>query len=324
MAIIGGTTGFYSLRFLLGVAEAGFQPGVVFYLSRWFPNRERAHATAVFNTAGPLAIAFGAPITGLLLGATDGAFGIAGWRWTFLLEGLPSILLGLTTLFYLPDRPVTATWLKPEERRILSDILDTEQAAQAQRDQGWFGWLRDPRILALAFVFFLLACGNYGIIFWLPQIVSGFGHLSSVQIGIITAIPFLTAALCLRAIARWSDRTGYRGSLVALCCLLAGLGFLGSAYASSPFVSLLCLSLVTTAIWGSFSAFWAMTGSMLSGPGTATGLAFVNSVGQFGGLLAPYTVGLIKDATGSYQLALVGMAVPCLLAALLTALIARR
>jgi MFS transporter, ACS family, tartrate transporter len=308
MAIIQGTRGFYTLRFLIGLAEAGFQPGVIFYLSRWFPVRERAGAISTFSMAGPLALGLGAPITAMLVTATDGLMGYPGWRWTFFLEGLPSIILGLWTIFYLPDRPATARWLTEDERSSLMRALASEPEAPGH-ETGWFNWLRDGRIMTLALVYFLILSSNYGVMYWLPQIIAGFGHLSSTEIGVLTAIPFFAALICMRPIARYSDRTGNRRGVTAACLAASALGLLASAYIPSPTVSLIGLAVTTAGTWCSFSPFWAATSGMMRGASRATGLAFVNSVGQFGGLLAPYAVGLILQNTGSYQLSLAAMAV---------------
>jgi MFS transporter, ACS family, tartrate transporter len=320
MAFIQGTYGYYGLRFLIGLAEAGFQPGTIFFLSRWFPARERAQAISIFNMAGPLALAFGAPVTGMLLTATDGAFGYPGWRWTFFIEGLPSIVLGLWTIFYLPERPEKVRWLTDAERTSLTRALAAENDGIEQHG-GWFDWFRDGRIPVLAFIYFLVGCSNYGIIFWLPQIVAGFGHLTTMEVGGLTAIPFLTAVVFMQPTARYSDRSGHRRGVVATCLAASALGLAASAYAPSPTVSLIGLSVSTAGVWCSFSPFWTATSGMLRGQSRATGLAFVNSVGQFGGLLAPYAVGLILQATGSYKLSLLGMAATSLLASAIIVLV---
>lgn len=315
MALIQGVTGFYVLRFLIGVAEAGFQPGIVYYLSQWYPQRDRAQAISIFNSAGPLSIVLGAPITGLLLMLTSGMFDVPGWRWAFVLEGVPSILLGIWTIFWLPDRPENARWLPADERETLVRTLrDEQQMGEQVHVYATFGWLRDPRILAYAALFFCMAGANWGVLFWLPQIINGMGHLSSLEVGLLTALPFLCAFLVMRAVARYSDRTQSRKTVVAVCAALAGLGLLGSALFGSPVLSLASMCLATTSIWCSYSPFWTMPSAILTGAAAATGFAFINSIGQVAGVLAPYGVGLLKDATGSYQIALSGLAAACFVA----------
>jgi MFS family permease len=316
MAFIQGEYSFYVLRFLIGVAEAGFQPGIVFYLSLWFPNNERGRAIATFNSAIPLAIIFAAPITGWLLTSTDQILGFAGWRWVFILEGLPSIIFGIWTLFNLPESPRTATWLEPTERGQLTAILEAEKASsESKRRYGMFEWVREPMIWAYGLLFFLLAGCGYGVVFWLPQIVAGMGQLTPLQVGLITALPFLSAFIFMRMIGGYSDRTGNRKHVVAACALAAGLALLGSAFIPMPIVALACLCVTAIGIWSSYNPFWAMPSAALTGAALATGLAFLNSIGQVGGLVTPYMIGLIRTATNSYQLGLTAIAVMCLIAA---------
>lgn len=309
MAFIQGATSFYIIRFLIGVAEAGFQPGIVYYLSHWYPRRSRAHAISIFNSAGPISTVIGAPITGLLLGLTAGAFGIAGWRWVFVLEGIPSILIGIWTLFRLPDSPRNAAWLEPDERETLAAELEAERSA-AERERKWstFEWLRDARFLGFCFYFFCMAAVNWGITFWLPQIINGIGHLSPLEVGLLTALPFLCAFLVMRRVAAFADRTGARYAVIATCSVIAGLGFTGAALLQSPVMWMICLCIASTAIWSCYSPFWTLPSGVLTGAALATGLAFINSIGQVGGLVTPYAIGLLKDATNSYQAALLGLA----------------
>lgn len=315
MALIHGVTEFYIVRFLIGVAEAGFQPGIVYYLSLWYPNRDRARAFSIFNSAGPLSIVLGAPLTGLLLTLTSGAFGFPGWRWVFVLEGLPSVLLGVWTIFCLPDRPETARFLAPDERdRLARTIADERSIAEAVHTYTTFEWLREPRIIAYAALFFCMAGANWGVLFWLPQIINGMGHLSLIEIGLLTALPFLCAFLVMRGVARYSDKHQNRKRVVAICALLAGIGLLGSAFLSSPVLSMACLCLATASIWSCYSPFWTMPSAVLTGAAAATGFAFINSIGQVAGVIAPYGVGLLKDATNSYQIALAGLGCACFVA----------
>ncbi len=316
MAFVQGVASFYALRFLIGVAEAGFQPGIVYYLAQWYPDRERGQAISIFNSAGPLSVVLGAPVTGLLLMLTSGTLGFAGWRWVFVLEGLPSILLGIWTIFRLPEHPETAAFLPAEEReRLAAAIAHDRHTAELTHRYTTFGWLRDARVLGYAMLFFCMAGANWGVLFWLPQIINGMGHLSSVQVGLLTALPFLCAFLVMRIVARYADRTGNRKRVVALCAFLAGAGLLGSALLlTSPVLSLACMCLATASIWSCYSPFWTMPSAVLTGAAAATGLAFINSIGQVAGVVAPYSVGLLRDATNSYVIALAGLAAACFVA----------
>jgi MFS family permease len=319
MAFIQGVTSFYILRFLIGVAEAGFQPGIVYYLTQWYPDRERGRAISIFNSAGPLSVVLGAPITGLLLTHTSGALGFAGWRWVFVLEGVPSILLGIWTVFRLPERPETADFLPIAEREQLAAAVahDRQVAEQAHR-YATFGWLRDGRVLGYALLFFCMAGANWGVLFWLPQIINGMGHLTSTEVGLLTALPFLCGFLVMRMVARYADRSGHRKYVVALCAFLAGVGLLGSGLLLSvPVLSMACMCLATASIWSCYSPFWTMPGAVLTGAAAATGFAFINSIGQVAGVVAPYAIGLLKDATHSYVIALAGLAVACFIACLI-------
>jgi MFS transporter, ACS family, tartrate transporter len=324
MALVTNASEFYTIRFLIGVAEAGFQPGILYYLSQWYPRQQRARAFSIFNSAGPLSVVIGAPLTGALLALSNGALGVSGWRWIFALEGVPSVMLGIWTIFFLPENPRNADWLDPQERTALADLLSTERrAAEQERSYHTFEWLRDPRILAYAAFFFCMAGANWGVLFWLPQIVNGMGRLSSLEVGLLTALPYLCGLLVMRRVARFSDRFGSRRGVIAVCAFLAGLGFLGSTIFHSPVLWLICLCVSTAAIWSCYSPFWTMPSAVLTGAAAATGLAFINSVGQVGGLVAPYGIGVLKDATNSYQVALLGLAVACFVAGAIALLLRR-
>lgn len=322
MAFVQGPIGFYVIRFLIGVAEAGFQPGIVYYLTQWYPRRHRAHAISIFNSAGPISIVIGAPVTGLLLSLTAGLLGIAGWRWVFVLEGVPSILLGIWTVCRLPQSPATAAWLTPQERATLTEVLAEERAvAERARTFRTFEWLFDLRFIAFAGYFFCMAAVNWGITFWLPQIVNGIGHLSPLQVGLLTALPFFCGLLAMRVVARYADRSRSHYGVIALCALITGAGFIGAALFHSPIAWMVCLCISATAIWSCYNPFWALPSGVLTGAALATGLAFINSIGQVGGLVTPWGIGLLKDATNSYQVALLGLAgiafVACVIALLL-------
>jgi len=319
MALVSGATSFYALRFLLGVAEAGFFPGIILYLTYWFPARERARVVAMFMAAVPLATVFGGPLSGALL-ELDGLMGLKGWQWMFLVEGVPAVLLGFVTLKFLDDRPEHAKWLTPEERQALSTQLATE--AEAARTDGYHRIgqaLTRPRVLMLGLIYFCLAAGLYGIGFWMPQVIQTFGF-SPLKIGFLTAIPYLFAAFLMVLWGRRSDRTGERIWHVALPLALAGVAFAWSAVSGPLLPTMMALTLVTVGIYAAVGAFWSLPTAILTGTGAAAGIALVNSIGNLGGFAAPTIVGTLRQATGDFTAALLFLAFILVLGAGLTLL----
>ena len=319
MALVSGATSFYALRFLLGVAEAGFFPGIILYLTYWFPARERARVVAMFMAAVPLATVFGGPLSGALL-ELDGLMGLKGWQWMFFVEGVPAVLLGFVTLKFLDDRPEHAKWLTPEERQALSTQLATE--AEAARTDGYHRIgqaLTRPRVLMLGLIYFCLAAGLYGIGFWMPQVIQTFGF-SPLKIGFLTAIPYLFAAFLMVLWGRRSDRTGERIWHVALPLALAGAAFAWSAVSGPLLPTMMALTLVTVGIYAAVGAFWSLPTAILTGTGAAAGIALVNSIGNLGGFAAPTIVGTLRQATGDFTAALLFLAFILVLGAGLTLL----
>ena len=319
MALVSGTTSFYLLRLLLGVAEAGFFPGIVLYLTYWFPSRERARVVALFMAAIPLATVFGGPLSGALL-ELDGVLGLKGWQWMFLIEGVPAVLLGFVTLKFLDDRPEHAKWLTADERTALAAQLATE--AEATRVTGYHQLshaFTRPRVLMLGIIYFCLCAGLYGIAFWMPQVIQTFGF-SPLKIGFLTAIPYVFAAILMVLWGRRSDRTGERIWHVALPLALAGLAFVWSAVSGPLLPTMLALTLVTVGIYAALGAFWSLPTAILTGMGAAAGIALVNSIGNLGGLLAPAIVGYLREATGDFTAALFFLAGSLVLGAALTLL----
>lgn len=295
-----GPTSFCVLRFLLGVAEAGFFPGIVYYLSNWYPAAQRARAVSWFMVGIPLSIVIGSPIAGLLLGM-NGMFGLAGWQWLFLLEGAPAVILGFVVLRYLADGPEHARWLKPEERNWLADRIRAEQAqAQERHGVGLRQALLHPTVWQLAFIMFACQSGSYGLTLWVPQIVKGLSGLSDLQVGLISAIPYIAAAIGMLLIGASSDRSGERFLHIAIPCVIAALGFTASAYLSSPIPGMIALTVAAVGDLGSRGPFWALPGRFLAGSASAGGIALINTIGALGGFVGPYAVGLVKNATGSF------------------------
>jgi ACS family tartrate transporter-like MFS transporter len=297
------------MRFLLGVAEAGFFPGMILYLTYWFPAAQRAKAIAFFMTAGATALAIGGPIGGALL-RLDGLHGLQGWQWLFFLEGIPSVILGVLTLFVLTDRPEAAAWLPDDERRWLLDRLATERAAQGERAHLTLGQaFRFPLVWLLAGIYVANVIGGYGVSMWLPQIIKGWGAQSDFANAALSGLPYLLGSVPgLLLIGRHSDRAGERRLHVLVPYLLAAMGLVLSAMFTHPVLGILAISLALFGIWGSLSPFWAMSSGLLSGTAAAGAIALINSVGSLGGFIGPFGVGWIRDRTGGNRVPLLVLA----------------
>ncbi|RWR29302.1 MFS transporter [Sinirhodobacter populi] len=322
MAFVQGPTSFYILRFLLGAAEAGFFPGIILYLSYWFPAKSRAQVTALFMAAAPISVALGSPISGLLL-EMDGLAGWHGWQWMFVLEAIPALILGVVVLFYMTDRPEKAKWLDAEEREWLSGTINAERAAKehAGASHSILKGLTDPRVLALSLVYFGTSAGLYTLGIWAPQMLHGMG-LTSLQTGLVNAIPPILAVIAMYVWSRHSDRTGERTWHVTLACLAAGVGLFFAGFAVSLVAVVLALVLVNAGVSAAKPPLWSMPTMFLSGSAAATGIATINSLGNLGGFVGPYVIGLIKQATGSFEWGLYFVASLLVLSAIVTLIIA--
>ncbi|MBS0968592.1 MFS transporter [Chimaeribacter arupi] len=300
MAFVEGTTSFYVLRFMLGVAEAGFFPGIILYLSYWFPAAKRAQVTAIFMAAAPLSTALGSPISAALL-EMHGLLGYAGWQWMFMLEAVPAVILGVVVLFYLTDRPEKAKWLTAEERTWLQNSLRTEEQARASGNSHTSAWrgLADKRVLALALVYFGTSAGLYTLGIWSPQIIHSFGA-SSLEIGFLNAFPAVMGVIGMILWARHSDRKNERSWHVIGACLLAAAGLIYAGNVSTLLAVIFALTLVTVGISASKPPLWSMPTLFLSGPAAAAGIATINSIGNLGGFVGPMMIGVIRQQTGSY------------------------
>lgn len=318
MAGVSGPTSFYVARFLLGVAEAGFFPGMILYLTYWFPGPERGRIIGAFMVAVPVASAVGGPISTTLLGAS--IFGLAGWQTMFLLEGLPAVLLGFVVMVALPDRPADAPWLEEDEKRTLEALVARDEPASSRMREG----LLSPRVWLLAAIYFGFVLGLYGFGFWAPQIIKGLGHLSNLQVGFLSAIPYLVAAGAMVLWGRHSDATGERVRHVCASAALGALGFLGSAYFTNPYLSLAALTCGAIGIYAALPVFWTLPTLTLAGTAAASGIALINSVGNLGGYLGPYAVGWLKDWTGGYSAGLLVLSGAMFVSGLLVLLAAPR
>jgi len=307
MALVWNETSFYVMRFLLGVAEAGFFPGVILYLTYWFPAEHRARIVAVFMASVPLATVFGGPISGALL-EMDEIAGLQGWHWLFIVEGIPAIVLGVLALKILIDKPAEAGWLTQEERRALTQAIEAEDAAAKEVGYADIGnALTRPKVLALGLLWFLIVIGLYGMGFWMPQVIQGFG-LDPLSIGFLTAIPYLFAAAGMVLWGRHSDRVGERRWHIALPLLLGAGAFAWSAFAEPLIPTMIAFTLATVGFYAALGPFWSLPTAFLAGTGAAAGLALVNSIGNIAGFVGSYTVGVLKEATGSFSAALLFLA----------------
>jgi MFS transporter, ACS family, tartrate transporter len=299
MGFIHTTTHFYVIRFLLGAAEAGFFPGVIVYLGHWFRAKDRAKAVALFMSAIPVSNIVGAPISGLLLDIDW--LGMEGWRWLFILEGLPAVVFGVVTIFYLTDRPAHAKWLPDDERDWIVSELERERTEkESVRRYGILEAFRDRNVLKLTCVYFMIVTGGYGLIFWLPTFVKEVSGASNLRVTLLTAIPYAFTLVGMVLTGWSSDRTGERRWHAAVPMFVGGVGFLLAVAArDNVALAMVMFSIASYGFHAYLPAFWSLPTSFLSGPAAAATIGFVNSVGNLGGFLGPYMVGFIADRTGS-------------------------
>jgi MFS family permease len=316
MATVSGEWSFYILRFLLGVAEAGFFPGIILYLTYWYPAEYRARFLAAFAIAVPVSTVIGAPISGLLLGL-DGVMGLKGWQWLFIVEGVPSVLLGVVTWFYLTDKPEHADWLSAEQKAWLSSRLTAEVAAkQAARHMTLGEALSSSKVIMLSLIYFCFVAALYGMQFWLPQIVKAFG-LTNAQTGFVTAIPYLFGTIAMILWARHSDSTRERVTHVGAPFFLIAIALGVSSYLTDPTGTIVALTFAAIGVFCVFAVFWTLPTAWLSGTAAAGAIALINSIGNLAGFGGPYLIGWIKDSTGSTANGLLALAVLPLIGGLL-------
>lgn len=303
-ALVQGPTSFYLLRFLLGVAEAGFFPGVTYLLACWFPAAYRTRVLALFMLGVPLSSVIGGPMSAYLL-QMNGLLDLTGWQWMFLIQGLPAALIGIVVLIYLRDTPHQAHWLNDDERRELIAML-AEEPRDKPRKAVWAA-LTDGRVLLLAAIQFGFVLGSYGIGIWLPLILKGRGF-STVEVGFLSTIPYLGAIFGMLLWARVVDRSGRKIGNLLLACLLGAIGLFASTQTSSFALEMTGISIAVIAISSARAIFWTIPTGFLTGAAAAGGLAFINSIGTMGGFAGPYMVGVLKEATGSFNYGIWAMA----------------
>ena len=321
MMFIHSTTMFYVMRFLLGVAEAGFFPGVVLYLTCWYPHRERAGTIALFALGGVLAGVVGSPLSGAILGL-HGIGGLAGWQWLFLLEAIPAVLMGGVVLVLLPNRPSAARWLSAPEKVWVQARLDADAAQMLTHQHHRLGEaFTSGRVWLFCLLYFLMNVGSYGYELWLPTIIKSFSGQSDAIVGWINGVPYLIAGLVMILAGRHSDRTGERRWHMAVAAVASAVGFALSAWFTNPYLALAALALAFAGIKSTIAPLWALATAFLAGPAAAGGIALINSVGNLGGFFGPYIVGVIKDRTHSNLAALLFLGAALLLMALCTLMI---
>jgi ACS family tartrate transporter-like MFS transporter len=309
MMFVKGPISFYVLRFLLGAAEAGFFPGMILYLTYWFPTAARGRAVARFMTATAIAGAIGSPLSGLLL-EMNGIGGLGGWQWLFLIEGVPSILLAFVTFFYLPDGPAKAAWLTAGEKEWIAGRLEKERLqTEIEGHHSMGAAMRSGGVWKFAAIYFGIVMSFYGITFWLPQIVKAFSGMNDFLVGCIAAIPWIAATVCMVITSRHSDLMKERRWHVALSAVAGGVGLIAAGTAPNPILELAALALAAAGIWSTLGPFWAMASQTLAGTGAAAGIALINSVGNLGGFLGPYLIGWVRTRTNSFTWGLVVLAV---------------
>ncbi len=320
-AFIQGEIGFYVVRVLLGIAEAGFFPGIILYLTYWFPRVERARIVALFFLAVPLSSVVGGPLSTWLISVGDGALGFdAGWRFMFFVEGIPAVLLGIAVLWLLPDRPTRARWLSTDQAVALEERIAAEDAAAAGQDRGVAAALRDGRVVALSVVYFGIVFGLYVLAFFLPQIVAGFeqqfgADYSLVEVGLITAVPYAIASVTMVLWARHSDRSGERGLHVAVPAVVGAVAIAGALYMDSPLLVMACVTVCAIGVFAAIPPFWALPNAFLTGAGAAAGIGLINSFGNLSGFAGPFVAGWLKDLTGDSRAGMWVVAVMMLMSA---------
>ncbi|HEX2916933.1 MAG TPA: MFS transporter [Edaphobacter sp.] len=318
MAFVHSATSFYIMRFLLGVGEAGFVPGMLLYLTFWYPSHERARAVAKFMTATSLAGVVGAPLSSALL-RLDGVLGLQGWQWLFIAEGIPTMLLGVSVLFVLKNGPTEANWLQPEERTWLLRELETDRARYgATKHHDFKDAFRMPAVWMLAFVYVTIQIGVYIVNLWMPLMLdslSGAAGRDASTIAKYATVPYLLAALFTVIVGWSSDKWNERSGHLAGCMGLAAIGFTWAAIAHSVPVALCAFCLAAMGLWSTMGPFWALMTRTMAGTAAAAGVALITTLGGFGGFVGPYVTGRLREATHSFSNGLYAVAILALAAA---------
>ena len=321
MMFVTTPTSFYVMRFLLGVAEAGFIPAILLYLTYWFPSSQRSKVTALFLTGIPMSGVVGGPLSGWIMSSMGGAHGLAGWQWLFLLEGIPTVLIGVAAFFFLDDRVADAKWLSEQEKALIERNLREDGAGQNKLHTLRDGLL-SPRILLLSAIYFCFTMGLYGVSFWLPSLVKAAGVSDTMDIGLLSALPYAAATLAMILVGQSSDSRGERRWHLAVPGVIGAIALcLSVRYANNTVLAMIALTAGTMGVMTTISQFWAVPPAILGGAAAAAGIALANSVGSISGVISPYLIGWMQTTTGSTGGGIVGIAASMVLGSLLTFLV---
>ncbi|WP_279213271.1 MFS transporter [Delftia acidovorans] len=295
-------TGFYILRFLLGLAEAGFYPGVILYLTYWYPAHRRAKIVALFMSAIPVAGIFGNPLSGWIMQAFHGDHGLHGWQWMFLIEAIPALVIGVVTIFYLDNGISSAKWLTSSEKQLLAREIELDQQHSGAQKHSLKAVFADRRVWWMCLIYFAFVAGQYGLTFWMPTLIKSTGVTGALNIGLLSAIPFLCAIVVMNLMGHSADKRRERRWHLIVPALMGAVGFAMTAFfADNTVLSLIFLSLAAAGVLTCAPLFWSLPTAFLSGTAAAAGIAIVNSVGNLAGFASPYMIGYLKDLTQSTQ-----------------------
>lgn len=317
-ALISDETSFYGMRFLLGLAESGFVPGMLLYLTQWYPQSERGKIVSMLFMATAVSVIVAGPLSGAIM-QMDGVLGVSGWKWILILEGVPPILLGLYAMRALPDGPHAASWLTTDQRSWLMSRIEADEAKSDGEGYASFkSALAAPIVWVFGLLYFLLGIGFFSVMIWLPMVVKQLSSLSATQVSFVSAIPFVGAAVSMTLYGRHSDKTNERQWHLAVAFLVAAVGLTVSAWSGNPLVSFIAICFAAIGLWSATGVFWPMPTAILSGSAAAGGLALINSMGILGGFVGPYLVGLIRNVTSDFSTALYCIAAIQVVAAIIT------
>jgi MFS family permease len=290
---------FYGLRFVLGLAEAGFYPGVILYLTYWFPAHFRGRAIAILMSAIPISSILGNPLSGWIMDAMNNTLGVAGWKWMFVLEALPAVAVGVAVLFYLDNSILAAKWLSADEKRVLADAIAHDRKTQVGGTHDTLSAFKDRRVWTMCLIYFCFILGQYGLNFWMPSLIKTAGISGNFKIGLFSAIPYIVTLVMMNVLGQSADRYRERRWHLAIPALIGAVGFLVAPTAPNVGIAIAALSLAAAGAITCAPLFWSLPTAFLAGAGAAAGIAVINSVGNLAGFVAPYLIGYAKDTTGS-------------------------
>ena len=300
-AFVDSAQWFYVLRFLLGIAEAGFYPGVIFYLSYWVPSAYRGRAIALMMSAIPLSAIVGNPLSGWIMDGMQDVAGLEGWKWMFILEAVPAVLMGVAVLFYLDNSIAAAKWLSQSEKTALEAEMARERATQMRGVEDGLSAFKDPRIWLMSLIYFCFVMGQYGLTFWMPTLIKAVGVTGNLKIGALSAVPFIVTLIAMNLLGRSADRRRERRWHLIAPALVGAVGFSLVPIVPGIGLAIVALSLAAGGAISCAPLFWSLPTAFVSGVAAAVGIAVINSVGNLAGFAAPYMIGVITDATGSAE-----------------------